>query len=483
MNCPFDIHIDKNSSEAIYLQIYSQLKLAIQEGVLSDSEKLPPIRTMKETLGVNAATVVSAYSRLERDGLVYKRVGSGTYVRSIKEQVAASEAIDFTSQVDHKGESELSSVIDMRASVIPESSFPVEEFKQAIDIVIQRDKGGAFAYQDVMGYLPLREALAEHLAQVSKIEVMPSEIIILSGAQQGLDLIAESLLGHGDIAITESPAYLGASGSFMRKGAQVVEVPVNEEGIDYGILKKNLQMGNVKLVYTTPNCQYPTGLVYSRSRKDELIKLCSVHGAYIIEDDHLGELGLKPKHSRPLKAMDRDDRVIYIKSFSKTVMPGIRLALMLAPKHLISKIVNAKSLSDLSGSGIIQRAFEHMLSSGTYDGQIESQRVEFKWRRALAQKAISRHLKRYCDTYSSVAGLSFWLRLKRFSSARRLVSLLKKRGVLILSGDSFSISKRDGPYFRISVYGLEDDKIINGIYEVARAIRDLENMDGIVKNV
>ncbi|MCD8158016.1 MAG: PLP-dependent aminotransferase family protein [Clostridiales bacterium] len=248
------ININKKGKLPLYRQIADEIYRNTEEGILKAGDMLPPVRKLAEKLGVNPGTVVSAYKYLENRKLVYSKTGSGTYISGIStEDMVISGRFE-----EYEEETPLSDgSINFSASNPAVELFPVNEFKRALNSVLDEEKGEAFGYEDPKGSPALRETISK------KFNINRDKIQIISGAQQGIDIIAGALVAHGDCVIVEKPTYMGAVGAFMSRGANVIGVEIELDGININELEKILPLYKPKLVYIMTYYQTPTAYSYS----------------------------------------------------------------------------------------------------------------------------------------------------------------------------------------------------------------------------
>ena len=236
--------------------------------------------------------------------------------------------------------------------------FPTDSFKYCLDQVIDRDKGFAFGYQEANGFMPLREVLAEYLEKTHRIHTSPSHIQIVSGAQQGIDIIAKSCLNAGDYVVTETPTYNGATDAFKSRSSRIVTVELTPFGIDLIEFEKKVNVCKPKLVYVMTKFQNPTTLCYAPHTLKQLLILAEKYNFYLVEDDSTSELSYTDRAPYSLKAFDTQDRVIYIKSFSKLLMPGLRIGFLVIPDALLDRFTKTKQMTDIASSGLIHRSLD-----------------------------------------------------------------------------------------------------------------------------
>ncbi|MGM0438068.1 MAG: PLP-dependent aminotransferase family protein, partial [Bacillota bacterium] len=367
----FYFDLERKGSKNLYTQLYEKLKNRILKGKLEAHTRLPAIRNIAKKNNINPATVVKAYDLLERDELIYKKVGSGSYVSPglIKNNVELNykdkEKNDSLEMLDY-GQVDLADSINFASATPSPSLFPVEDFKFALNEVLTRDKGKAFTYQKSQGYFPLRESINKYL-QKNKIDTKIDNIQIVSGAQQAIDLLAKILLNFGDEVIVEEPTYTGALSAFRSRKASIKGIKLQKDGINLNLLEKKVKENRVSFIYIMTSFQNPTGVSWSKNKKEKLLKLATKYNFLIIEDDCLSELYFTEQKPLSLKSLDKEGRVIYIKSFSKIFMPGLRLAFAILPDKLLPRMLAAKHATDISSAGITQRSFDLYLREGLWE--------------------------------------------------------------------------------------------------------------------
>lgn len=460
MNPYQTIELDRDKKEHLYLQLFKALEVMIASGRLRPHTKLPPIRKLAELLDVNNVTIVNAYKLLEEGGLVYKKVGSGTFVTPKEEEIEPEE-------VKKRETTEIS----FAQSSPTADLFPVSDFKMVLNEVLDRDKGMAFSYQASWGYSPLRESVVEYLKD-SRIYVEPDVIQVISGAQQGIDIVSKAILNYGDYVLVEAPSYTGAIAAFKMKGANIIEVPMTQDGIHVEAFKEAVKKYKPKLFYTMPNLHNPTGYTYSMEKKKIVLEVASENRMWILEDDYASDLYFNEEDGKSLKSLDRSDRVIYIKSFSKIYMPGLRLGFMAAPKRLGQELVVAKHITDISTSGLIQRAFDLYLRRGLWKKQIESMRRIFKERYDAAIKAIDAYLPADCSYHQPEGGLNFWIEMPAYLNSDSFAQFALSNGIEIVPGSAFYFAQGKSHCFRISVAGVYLEQIDEWIMKLMKVLDD-----------
>jgi DNA-binding transcriptional MocR family regulator len=330
----------------IYIQISKHIKNLIEKNQVEDGEKLPSIRKLSSQLFVNKDTIVSAYKKLETEGFAVQKMGSGTFAK--KRDVQLRFKADYNKTFKELSANILDKYIDFTGETSSSIYFPVNIFKEVLNEVLDRDGANAFVYKEGLGYKGLRESINKFFWN-DKLNI--DDILIVSGAQQGIDIASKALINVNDNVIVEKPTYSGALSVFRWRRANIFEVEIKNDGIDIEKLNEILKKNKIKCFYAMSYFQNPTGASYSLEKKKKILELAEKNDFYIIEDDYLSELiyDKKIKYSS-FKSLDKNDRVIYIKSFSKIFLPGIRLGYLISPKIFKENMQRSKINTDISTS-------------------------------------------------------------------------------------------------------------------------------------
>ncbi|MEG1311188.1 MAG: PLP-dependent aminotransferase family protein [Romboutsia sp.] len=447
-------NIEFSKSTVKYLQIYSHIKQMILEKDINEHEKLPPIRKLSTYIGVNNTTIVKAYELLEKEGYVYKSIGSGTFVSNFKDDKNENYKIR-------------DGIIHFDSGNPCTDIFPIEDFKSAINMALSKEGSSIFEYDEGLGSDDLRNKIVSYLKYRS-IETSKENIQIISGAQQGIDIICKGLINYLDVVFVEEPTYNGAIEVFKSRGAKIISIPMLDDGIDIGILKLKLEKIKPKLIYTMPNFQNPTGISYSKYKKKKLIKLAQEYDFYIVEDDFISDFKFDSNDNKPLKSYDDKNRVIYIKSFSKIFMPGLRIGIIEIPTELLKKVLWAKYSSDISTPGLIQKSMYYYMEYFNWDKYLENVESMYTQKYNLAKKLINEKLSDKLKVRNSSGGINFFLELPRGYSSQDFMKFMCDRGVYILPGTYFFDNLVDDRFFRINI--------------ARSSIQDLEKGISIISN-
>ncbi|GAA0718544.1 PLP-dependent aminotransferase family protein [Clostridium malenominatum] len=448
-----------------YKKIAIHIKKLIDENKIKDGEKLPPIRKLAEELNVNNVTIVNAYNKLESEGYAVQKIGSGTYAK--RKEVAINFKKKYSNVVRRISSEKLRNYIDFSGEAASSELFSVSSFKEVINKVLDRDGTEALVYQEALGYEGLRESIDKYFWRNS---VDSDNILIVSGAQQGIDIVSKALINVNDNVVVEKPTYGGALTVFKWRRANVVEIELQEDGMDLDELEKVLKKNKIKCVYIMSYFQNPTGISYSSIKKRRLLNMAEIYDFYIIEDDYLSELIYNGDEYVSFKSMDTNDRVIYIKSFSKIFLPGIRLGYLISPHDFKENIQNSKVNTDIATSSLMQRVLDMYIKDGMWKGHIKKLNEIYRERYEFFRNALEA-LEEYVDFILPGGGLHFYVKIKEgLIDSMELFYQCEKDGVLITPGIIFYKNPKEGKeYFRLSFSQTD-------LYSIEKGL-------GIIKNI
>lgn len=458
-----NFNIDKNSPLKIYLQLYDAFKFLIENGEILPNEKLPSIRQIAIKYGISHLTVLKTYELLEKNNLIFKINGKGCYV---KEQ-------DSLASKNQKPVINNFTIINKSinfASATPSTElYPIKEFQNIINEIFDNYGDKVFNYFDTQGLLELREILVEKL-KTFNISTKSSNIQIVSGSQQALDILKKIISKKKTTTIVVGcPTYYGAINTFSEV-TKMISVPVLEDGFDLIELERILQKRKIDFVYTMINFECPTGISWSFEKKLKILELANKYNFVIIEDNCMSEFYYYNNPSFPLKALDNNDKVIYINSFSKSIMPGLRIGYMVLPSEFVEDVVAAKFSSDLSSSGLMQMAIYLFLKRGYLDVYTKKLRVTFKERYELVLSLI-KDINFLEVSYIPKGGLYFWIKIPNEINSNTLYNLLKEKKVSILPSSVFYLTEeQNSNYIRLSFTSVTNDEIKKGIYILKETI-------------
>lgn len=482
------IPLDHESQTPLYKQIGAYLKDAILSGNLTTDTRLPACRQLALHLGVNRSTVENAYAMLEADGLVFSRMGSGTYVLpqnfttpknnteihlplwqqafQTQELISKSDIADEMLQA-----SKHPHPISFASGISDTRQFPAEEFRKILQSVMRRDQIAALEYGERNGYAPLREGIT-HILASQGLQTNPESILITAGSQQAIFLVSQVLLKPNDIILVEEPTYSVALDLFRALGFQIIGIPIDKQGMQVEKLEKLLQQHHPKLIYTIPNFHNPTGTCLSSPRRRQLIMLAEKYNIPILEDDFVGDLRYEGHAQPSLKALDQNGQVIYVGTFSKMLMPGLRVGFIVADGPVYTSLLNFKRVSDLATSTLIQRALDAYVTVGRYQTYLHRSSQMFRKRRDVMVSAIKKYLPAKVSFDIPTGGLFIWLKLPNAKSAQDLLPKACKAGVSFVPGNFFFIDNKHGKeWLRLNFASQPIEDIEEGIKRLGKAMR------------
>lgn len=445
-----------------YIQLAKHIKTLIDNQVVEDGEKLLPIRTLSSLLEVNTITVVNAYKRLQTEGYAELRIGSGTFAKRKENNKPFNK---IYSDFFKKNNSErLRSFIDFTGDTNNTNILSVSKFKEVINEVLDRDGADALVQQDQLGYFNLRNEISNYFWRGV---VQSDNILITSGAQQGIDIITKAMLNVNDNIVVEKPTYNGAISVFKWRRLNIFQVDMQSDGINLKDFQEILKKHKIKCFYTMSYYQNPTTSTYSLEKKVKLLELANKYDFYIIEDDYLSELiynnGLKYQN---FKSLDSNDRVIYIKSFSKIFSPGIRMGYLISPETLSETIQNVKINTDISTSSLMQRVLEIFISKGYWEKHLAKLNELYSERYLYMLKKLNLDFAGLLSFEPPGGGLNFYMKLDKdlkVKSSDVFKRAIAKK-VIITPGVMFNTSHFDGENFlRLSFSQTNLEEIENGL--------------------
>jgi 2-aminoadipate transaminase len=481
--------LKRGGEHSLTSQIVAAFEGAIESGELVPGAKLPPTRELAETAGVNHLTAVRAYKRLRELGLVSSQVGRGTFVRdSAPAALPGPEDTDGTEWQRHVlpaisethadrvmaemyRHSQARGLIPLSVGYPSSELFPFEAMRSALAESMERHDARALQYTDIAGLPELVEQLVALSAERGAPE-QPEDIVVTTGARQGLTLAARAVLRRGDLVACESPSFMGVIESVHSIGTQVLPVPVDEEGLDVDALEALVSRQEIRLLALQSRCHNPTGRDLSPARRARLLELARRHGFFIVEDGVYGDLRFEGEDPGTLRAESRG-HVIYVDSFSKTVGGGLRAGWVAASGPVRDRILFEKRADDMHSATLTQFAVAAFLAGGEYPAHIERARAFYRERRDALMEAVERHLRDLASGSEPPGGGHLWLTLDLPLDESELMTEAVRNGVTFVPGAAMLPEASHLTHMRLSYGFLDPDKLVEGTKRLARAIRSL----------
>jgi 2-aminoadipate transaminase len=348
--------------------------------------------------------------------------------------------------------------------------FPVKELADACLKVLHEDGENVLQYSTTEGYLPLREYIAERYFVKRGLQANADEILITNGSQQGLDLIGKVFLNKRDRIVIERPGYLGAIQAFGIYEPSFVPIPLLEDGIDMDLLENALMAGEAKLFHTAINFQNPSGVTYSRQKREKLADIIKSHNTVLVEDNPYGELRFIGEDLPSMKSYLPDSTVV-LGSFSKVVTPGLRLGWICAAPDIMEKIVVAKQSSDLHSNYLSQRAVYQYLIDNDLDEHILRIKEVYKKQRDMMVSMVEKHFPQEIKCTKPEGGMFLWVTLPEDLSSLHLLELAKEESVAFVPGRAFYVDGGGDNTLRLNFSNSDEEKIEEGIKRLAKVIK------------
>lgn len=483
-----NISIDKNSIITITQQLVQLFSDRILSGLLKDGEKLPSIRSLARELNVSPMTIVKAYNELEKCGLATTMQGKGTFVNqrnNIRKEQIQLEKDDFQWQMsvsDYLARSQFRnnpnlsynknyfnlSIASINYKLLPTATI-LKDFLKSFNL----NEKELSTYPPVQGDYELREVMAKYLG-LKEITTSSENILITSGAQQGISLIASTFVGPGDVVVMEAPTYPGAIDLFKCRGAVILTVPVDKEGMRTDILMSLCDKYSPKVVYTMPNFQNPTGYSMSMKRKIELLDIAKYNNSIIIEDDPWSEISYTNNNVKPLKSMDTTGHVIYIKSMKKILGPTYRIAAVVAEGSLISRLIAAKANHDLGTSILSQKIILDFMRTNEITNYVAKLNKELVKRRDTVIKLLKANTPKGTTWTVPDGGINIWITLpEKINVEKLLFHSINSKSISFLPGTICYPNEVEFNQLRICFAFLEEEYLEDKILELCELMKKL----------
>ncbi|MBD3237084.1 MAG: aminotransferase class I/II-fold pyridoxal phosphate-dependent enzyme [Candidatus Eisenbacteria bacterium] len=516
MNDTLQIEIDRAGREPIYRQLAEAMRASIRERRLAVGARLPATRQLAERLRVHRNTVVQAYQLLEREGWIQSAVGAGTFVRDPRKDAEVPQARGGASAAGTGAAQGMESAetatgdagnegpfawgpliqnasalrddpsrwlsprglklppetIRLTGALADSRRFPLGDFARCMRAVLSEGDPQILEYGAPEGYEPLRAWIADWLTQGGAESLDPARVFIVSGSQQGLDLLGKLFLSPGDRVLCEEPTYTAAFVALRQTGAHLRTVPIDAEGLEVDALDAALAEKAAKFLYMMPSFQNPTGVSLSPARRAALLALARRRRLAIVEDHYDSDLYYWGDRPRPLLADDAHGQVIHLGTFSKMLFPGLRLGWMVVPRELVGPLRQLRWATDLSSAMLTQRAMERFCREGHLVRHLRRlRRVNGRRLRAMLA-ALERDFPPQARWTKPSGGMMLWCELPAVIDTVELFRAAARSGVLFSPGVAFFPSGGGRNAMRLSFNRESESRIGKGIGILAEMIAD-----------
>lgn len=475
----------KYGSLPLYTRIQRGIRQLILNGALASGTPLPATRELAKSLAVSRDTAEAAYALLHTEGLIERRVGSGSFVAqmssfsTLTKQSKSSSTSLKNPELSQRGlkMSQGGAVREYSSSRAfipgePETqTFPIKIWSRLQRQVLNDYGATALAHGDPQGNEDLRNAIADYINLERGARATADRILILTSSQQCMALCSTMLLDKGDSVCIEDPAYFGAQRILDATGANCIPIPVDSEGMRVDVL---LQKGKkAKASFVTPSHQFPTGVTLSLERRLKLIDWANSHRAWIVEDDYDSEFHYAGKPVACMQGLDNNNRTIYIGTFTKSLFPGLRIGYAVLPPELVSPFTVGRTLMDGHTATISQLTLARFIEEGHFGTHIRSMRHLYARRLEILSKLIITHLSDYVEVRIPSGGLQMPCLLKSEHSEAELVLAAKRNGIEIMGLSKLYATANKEPGFLLGFAAYTEEEMTAGVKRLAKSFKSV----------
>jgi GntR family transcriptional regulator of abcA and norABC len=488
--------IDREGEESITAQIAGRIRSAIESGSLAPGDKLPSTRALAEQAGVNHLTAVRVYRRLAEEGYVMSGVGRGTFVRSVPPPAAADDAGVWQhavlpeqqrSYVDEVFAETMhlsrgtptgwigsppdeSEMLDMSVAWTAPQLHPADQLRVLADELFETQGGPMLGYTQPEGVPELLTELARR-GEISGFARSPEELVVTSGARQGIDLVARTILRPGDVVVCESPTFIGTLSSLQATGARVLGVPFDRGGIDVEAFERILGRHEVKLLALQTGSQNPTGQDLAPDRAARLVELAQERSFFILEDGVYATVRFAGAPPPPRLRQSAPDHVIYVDSLSKTIGGGLRIGWVAASGEAKRRIAELKLGSDVHSSTLTQYLAARWLQTGGHDKHVKRVNPIYAKRGQALVESVNRRLGDDVSVLEPNGGHNLWLTFRRPIDERMLFAEALRNRVGFTPGRALRPEPSSQSSLRLSFPLLDEERLDEAVRRLAVAIR------------
>lgn len=425
------IKLDRNNQQTLSRQIYQQIRQEIFKGILKADSKLPSTRKLAAELAVSRNTVIEAYNQLIAEGYLKAINGSGTLVMGglqANDLFISPKRDTQTHTTEQKKD-----LIDFRTGTPALDHFPRKSWGKHYQAVCENTSSSEFGYTATAGVKELREAIVQYLYRTRGFVCDIDQLIITSGATQGLSLTAHLLKDSQKKALMENPTHAGLREVVTSTGCSIKDIPVDTHGI---CTEQIQQEKAVSFIYTTPSHQYPLGSILSVQRRLELVRYAIQNDCYVIEDDYDSEFRYEGPPVSALYELD-PERVIYLGSFSKILAPTIRLGFMILPKKLITRGQHLKKYSDVHSDTLTQHTLARFINSGEFERHIWKMKKMYAKNRQYMIEKLNRYFPDQFTLLGHASGLHLIVKFSEYLFTPEMLKQLENRNVRVYPAGTF----------------------------------------------
>ncbi|MBT2655784.1 PLP-dependent aminotransferase family protein [Bacillus sp. ISL-18] len=458
--------LENKSGEPLYLQLYNYFKQEIQSGSIKPREMLPSKRKLSLHLGISQNTVETAYQQLLAEGYADSVPRKGIFANEINSDLILKPSKDSSRNLKVLNEESEPYIIDFSHGKIALEHFPFTSWRRLTLQSLYEEQSSFFLNGDIQGELPLREEIAKYVYHSRGVKCSPEQIILGAGTQYLMGLVT-MMIGRDAIFSMEDPGYHRTREAFKDQGVNLIPIPLDEDGISM----KHLYESKAQITYVTPSHQFPMGMVMPITRRMELLKWAEEKDRYIIEDDYDGEFRYRGKPIPSLQGLDPYGKVIYLGTFSKSLIPSIRINYMVLPMTLLKKYHDHFSLYKQTVSRLHQHTLWNFMKEGHWERHLNKMRTAYRKKQQTLISSIKKHLGDHVRMIGDDSGLHVLVSVQNPMSEKELIEKAREEKVKVYPTSVYyqDLNSNKGPMVLLGFGGLSEHEIEQGILLLKRA--------------
>jgi GntR family transcriptional regulator / MocR family aminotransferase len=480
------VALDERREQPLFLQLASGIANEIQHGRLKPGESLPGSRQLAQLLGVNRNTVVAGYDELVAEGLVSTRIGGGTFVAEVPlspttirkpqgdvptYELAPSLNLEPSLVSARSIDAPVPGALIMSSSVSDTRLFPARSLARAFRRAMEKRGHALLADSGTSGHFRLRSELATMLSRSRGLPATPETVMVTRSIEQGIDLVARTLIRPGDNVVVEAFGYPPAWSVLRLAGANLLPVALDGDGLDVGALEKLLETQRIRAVFLTPHHQFPTTVTMSAQRRVRLAQLSVRYGFAIIEDDYDHEFHYAGKPILPIAAGPARANVIYVGSLANLLAPGISAGFVVAPAPVFERLVSLPAASDARGDAAMECAIAELFEDGELLRHVRRVRRIYEKRRDALSIALKRELGSAIEFQVADGGMAIWAQVDEAIDVVSWARAGAREGVLFNDASRYDFFHRDRSFLRLGFSYHDEDEIGEGVKRMAKALK------------
>lgn len=460
--------LDEQDKMPLYMQLYHYFKMEIQTSRLTSSTRLPSIRQLAADLNVSKTTVRMAYEQLLDEGYIESRERSGFFVEEMEEEV--QQITEHVAAISCKEEADSRQpliLFDFYMSSIDLNHFPFDSWRRYTNQYMHSNHKELLSYGDPQGEAGLRLELCRYLRQSRGVNCSPEQIVLGSGTQTMIYMLCQLIGLDGSEIALEEPGYQNVRRIFEHLGFRTRPIPLEMDGMNIDELSKT----HAKAVYITPSHQYPLGMVMPIVKRTRLLRWANENNAVIIEDDYDGEFRYRGKPIPALQGLDTNGTVVYVGTFSKSLLPAVRISYMVLPSQLLDEYQKRLSAYDQTVSRLHQQTLQAFMANGDLERHVRKMRKIYKQKHHVLLQSIKMVMEDHVEVTGQDAGLHIVIKVNSTLDADELVEIAQSAGVRVYSTTDMWLNKPNTypPMILLGFGGLSIEEIQEGIHQLHAA--------------